>query len=583
VELNDNASKLDHMEAKQKLSYEEATSVVKEIEDQGGEGTYEGKGAGSFKASYDGEGNMTSETFPNAMTAAYGYNSIGEGTSLVYTKTNHCTGSECKWFEDTMTPSIHGEMMAQSSGLAKEQYRYASPGRLAEVQETPTGEHCTARIYADNEEGDRTSVITRESGSGECTATEGGKVERHTYDEANRNTDEEVQYEPLGNIARLPGADAGKYELETEYYADGQARSQTQHETTNTYLLDPEGRTRLTETVVKLQATNVISHYPGPGGSVPSWTYNQTAGTWARDIVGFGGLVAVEESGKQAVLQIRDLQGNIVGTASLSEAVGKPQHMERSTEYGVPTTEKPEDKYGWLGTAGVSPSLPSGSIVQDGATYVPQLGAALQTSIAPEPAVSNVVTPFVITVPSFVPAAYVEAQGKSEAGGKPGGNTPVPGGEDAECTGMQACAASQKKGKGRVACNVKIYLGEKGGWVWDHAYASCPGETMPKASYLQACLFQEETEGTVGLTSEPYCGDAVIGEKDPKQLYAHYHEECGPFPEAVTYEGGAVFWLPGWEEPKKLVSTKGWHCGEASVEAYANLFWVLIETFSEGD
>ncbi len=582
TEVNDNASKLDHMEAKQKLNYEEATGAVSEIEDQGGEGTYEGKGAGTFKATYGPEGEMTSETYPNNMTAVYGYNSIGEGTSLAYTKNNHCTGSECKWFEDTLTPSIHGEAMLQNSSLAKEQYRYEAPGRLAEVQETPAGEHCTARIYANNEEGDRTSLTTRESGSGECTATEGGTVERHTYDEANRLTDEEVQYEPLGNITKLPGTDAGKYELETEYYADGQVRSQTQHETTNTYLLDPEGRTRLTETVVKLQATDTISHYPGPGGGAPSWTYNQTAGTWSRNIAGFDGLAAIEESGKQAVLQIRDLQGNIVGTASLSETAGKPQHMERSTEYGVPTTEKPEDKYGWLGTVGVSPSLPSGSIVQDGATYVPQLGAALQTTTTPEPAVSNVVTPFVITVPPFVPAAYVEAQGKSEAGGKPGGNKPVPGGEETECTGMQACTASHKKGKSRVACNVKIYVGEKGGWVWSHAYASCPGETMPKASFLQACLFQEETADVAGLTSEVYCGDAVIGEKHPNQLYAHYHEECGPFPEAAIYYGGAKFWMPDWDTTEDLVSKKGWQCGELTLEAYANLFWVLAETFSEG-
>jgi tripartite motif-containing protein 71 len=397
IEVDDDASKLDHMEAKQKLKYEETTGAVSEIEDLGGEGTYEGKGAGTFKATYDAEGNITSETYPNNMTAVYGYNSIGEATSLAYTKNNHCTGSECKWFEDSLTPSIHGEAMLQNSSLSKEQYRYEAPGRLAEVQETPAGEHCTARIYADNEEGDRTSLTTRESGTGECTATEGGKIERHTYDEANRLTDEEVQYEPLGNITKLPGVDAGKYELETEYYADGQARSQTQDGTTNTYQFDPEGRTRLTET--KPEIAKIISHYAGPGGSTPSWTYNQTAGTWARNIVGFGGLVAVEESGKQAILQLGDLQGNIVGTASLNETVGTPKHMERSTEYGVPTSVKPEDKYGWLGTAGVSSNLPSGSVVQDGSTYVPQIGAPLQSAPPEIPAPAFSAIPYVLTVP----------------------------------------------------------------------------------------------------------------------------------------------------------------------------------------
>lgn len=100
---------------------------------------------------------------------------------------------------------------------------------------------------------------------------------------------------------------------------------------------------------------------------------------------------------------------------------------------------------------------------------------------------------------------------------------------------------------------------------------------MPRASYLQACLFQEEANFVIGLSSETYCGHAVIGEEDPHQLYAHYHEECGG--EESIYLGGAKFWMPGWNETKKLVSEHGWRCGESTLEAYANFFWVLAESF----
>jgi YD repeat-containing protein len=475
TEVDYDASKLDHMEAKTKLHYEETTGNLSELEDVGGEGTYKGVGVGTFKAAYGPEGEITSETYPNDMTATYGYNSVDEGTSLAYQKNNHCTGGECEWFKDSLTPSIHGETLAQESTLAKDQYRFEQPGRLAEVKETPAGEDCTARIYTSNEEGSRTSLTTRKSATSECTATEGGEVQRHTYDEANRLTDEGVQYEPLGNIAKLPAVDAGGHILETSYNVDNQARSQTQGETTNTYLLDPEGRTRATETTVNLTVTTTIDHYPSPGGSAPSWTYNQTTGIWTRNITSFGGLAATEESGKEAVLQLRDLEGDIIGTASPSEAKGKPLTLERSTEYGVPTTEKPTDKYGWLGTLGITPTLPSGAIVQDGATYVPQLGAPLQTEATPEPAVVNTVAPFTITVTPFTPAASIEARSKTEEGGTPSGNLPEPEGEEGGCTGMTACSASvnphhhhgvaeyEEGGNGYAGCSIWTSYGTQDG------------------------------------------------------------------------------------------------------------------------
>ncbi|MGA8352793.1 MAG: hypothetical protein WB698_01320 [Solirubrobacteraceae bacterium] len=391
VEVNYDATKLGGMEAKQTLHYEESTGAVTEINESGSGGAH------TFKATFGLEGEMLSEHYPNNMTATYSTNSIGEDISLKYEKNNHCSGSECEWFTDSLTPSIHGEAMSQHSSLATEQYRYEQPGRLAEVQETPAGEHCTAQIYAYNEEGRRTTLTTRKSASSECNVSEGGEVQRHTYDEANRLTDEGIEYGALGNITKLPAADGGGHTLETTYYADGQVYSQSQNETTNTYQLDPEDRTSLTETSTKGLPTTTIAHYATPGGA-PSWIENRTAGTWTRNIIGFGGLVAVEESGKEAVLQLRDLQGNIIGTASLSETTGKPLTLERTTTFGVPVSEKPQDKYGWLGTEGLTSNLSSGTIVHDGMTYVPQLDMPIQAEGTPVPAPALTVAPYVITV-----------------------------------------------------------------------------------------------------------------------------------------------------------------------------------------
>jgi hypothetical protein len=99
---------------------------------------------------------MTSETYPNKMTASYtinGVDPVGETTSVVYEKTVDCA-SKCPeaWFSDSIVPSIHGETLQQTSTLAKESYTYDNPGRLLETQETPAGKGCVVRVYGYEEE-----------------------------------------------------------------------------------------------------------------------------------------------------------------------------------------------------------------------------------------------------------------------------------------------------------------------------------------------------------------------------------------------------------------------------------------------
>ncbi|HEV7942467.1 MAG TPA: SMP-30/gluconolactonase/LRE family protein [Solirubrobacteraceae bacterium] len=576
-EINYDASKLDHLADRERLRYEAATGQLAEIEDLGGEGTYKDAGTGTYKPAYGVEGELASETYPNNMTATYGYNSIGEGTSLTYVKNNYCTGSECEWFHDTLTPSVHGEAMSQTSNLATEQYRYEQPGRLAEVKETPAGEDCTAQLYAQNEEGDRTSLTTRPSGSSECTATEGGNVERHTYDEANRNTDEGVQYELFGNITKLPAADAGGQELTTEYYPDGQVQSQTQDETTNNYGYDPEGRTLHTETIKKLNTAITIAHYSGPGSSVPSWSYNQTAGTINRNVAAFGGLVAVEEAGKEALLQIRDLEGNVVGTAVLSESASHPHTLERATTYGVPTKEKPEDKYNWLGTGGITSSLSSGTIVQDGATYVPQLGAPLQTQGTPEPAIANVVTPFVITVAPFVPLKYVEAVGAADEGGTPSGNMPGPGGENsAGCTGLKACAAGHHKKGVKLKCELQTGIVIAHDEVLAFAMGRCGGAVIPSGSKSEVCLWGAFPENPSEFKGWKACAPNV-GNNDTYR-YAAVKMECGS---DLTYTIWGWFWMPGWRKGIVHNPEEEWKCkgGKSAFEEWEEPIYFTIEMF----
>jgi hypothetical protein len=54
-----------------------------------------------------------------------------------------------------------------------------------------------------------------------ASITEGGIVERHSYDEANRLTDAGVEYETFGNTTKMPSVDAGGHEI-TKAEAEGQ-------------------------------------------------------------------------------------------------------------------------------------------------------------------------------------------------------------------------------------------------------------------------------------------------------------------------------------------------------------------------
>ena len=125
------------------------------------------------------------------------------------------------WFKDTVVPSIHGQWLEPDEHASTKTYTYDAAGRLTQVQNTPAGKGCTTRIYAYDEDTNRTSLTTANQRKGEC-ATEGGTKENHTYDTADRLTDTGTTYNTFGDITSLPAADAGGIELTSTYYVDNQ-------------------------------------------------------------------------------------------------------------------------------------------------------------------------------------------------------------------------------------------------------------------------------------------------------------------------------------------------------------------------
>lgn len=354
----------------QNYAYDAKTGLMTKLVDSG---------AGTFTATYDVEGQMLTEGLPDGLLAKYTYNATAAAVGIEYEKKAHCEKT-CpeNWFSDAIVPSVHGETITQTSSLSNETYTYDATGRLTETQEiTPSAKICKARLYAYDEESNRLSQTNRESSTETCP-TEGGTVEKHVYDAANRLIDGEVTYDALGNETKLPATDAGKYELKSTFYNDGQVTTQTQHEQTIEYFYDPSGRTR--ETVSKGASTYTnITHYAGPGEAI-SWI-NEGSEKWSRNIPGIdGALDAIQSSTGTTTLQIHDLQGNIVGQTGTSETETKLQSSFNNTEFGVPTGSKTPAKYAWLGASGVKTEFETGIATEGGASYVPQIGRRIQTA-----------------------------------------------------------------------------------------------------------------------------------------------------------------------------------------------------------
>ena len=414
--------------SKQTYSYDETTKGLTKLTDSA---------AGNFTATYDAEGKLVSEVYPNNMCADYTYNAAGEATSVRYVKTTSCAEAEPVWYSDTRVPSARGETLNQTSTLGSESYSYDTLGRLTEVQETPAGEGCTTRLYTYEEESDRTALTTvKPGGEGQCQS-EGGTAEAHSYDTADRLLDAGVAYDKLGDIEKLPAIDAEGHELTSTFYVDGAVATQAQNGVSNEYRLDPAGRVRETITGPR----KALTHYDGPGEAA-AWTSEEEGKKWTRNIPGIDGtLSATQSNGETPVLQLHDLQGDVVATAADNTTETKLLTTYNSTEFGVPVGGKAPPKYAWLGAAGIASELASGVITEGATSYVPQIGRALQSEAVEPPGLqegSGGGAPY-----TFVEEAWVMEGAAREGAEAPG----LEAGREREAAEAAAAAAAAAAGE----------------------------------------------------------------------------------------------------------------------------------------
>jgi RHS repeat-associated protein len=347
----------------QKFGYDSTSGLLIELKDSS---------AGTFTAAYDADGNMIERGLPNGLVATTTYDEIGEPTKLSYVKVTNCS-EKCTWLEESNERSIYGQILAQTSLGSSHQYSYDPAGRLRLVNDTPKGGGCTTRVYAyEGEAGkdsNRTSMTTRAPEIGGACATKGGTTQSYSYDAGDRITGE-IAYDSFGRVTSLPGKYAGGSALTTSFFSNDMIASQSQAGLTNSYQLDATGRPReVTQTGTK--SGTEIFHYATATDSV-AWT--ERGGTWTRSAMGIGGeLAVIQPSSGEASLQLINLHGDVVATASLSPTTKELTGNFEFDEFGNPKKGSP-GRYGWLGGMQRRSELPSGVVQMGARSYVPSLG-----------------------------------------------------------------------------------------------------------------------------------------------------------------------------------------------------------------
>jgi RHS repeat-associated protein len=201
------------------------------------------------------------------------------------------------------------------------------------------------------------------------------QIGNSSYDSADRLTGAGFAYDPFGRMTSIPASHAGGGTLTSSYYANDMVRSQTQDGVTSSWLLDPT-QTRHRASVPNAGNQEIL-HYQD-GSDAPAWSEQLSNGAtveWTRYIEGIDGdLAAVYESKTaKATLELTNLHGDVVATASADPNATGPLQTFEADEFGNPRQPNTR-RYEWLGGKQRRTELPSGVIQMGVRSYVPAMG-----------------------------------------------------------------------------------------------------------------------------------------------------------------------------------------------------------------
>jgi RHS repeat-associated protein len=344
--------------------------------------------AGAFtNGTYDPDGKLTSETWPNGIIITNTFDEAGTQRSIIYTLPG-CGTSDCTLYSQQIDQTAQGQTADQTSTLSAQNYHYDANARLATVNDTVAG-GCTTRTYTFNTATDRTGLTTyNPAGDSSCQTTTAASTISWTYDSADRINTTGYTYDTLARTTTVPAADTQNPsggDLTTTYHVNDLVRSISQAGRTTTYTIDAtNNRVRSWTDSDGTTTTTKTNHYNGSDDS-PTWT-DESGSTWTRPISGLGSMACIASTNSTTTdkdWQITNLHGDVIATIHNSDT-GLTATSD-TTEYGTQRNINniAALRYGWLGAKQRAADTPSGIILMGARLYNPTTGRFLQTDPVP--------------------------------------------------------------------------------------------------------------------------------------------------------------------------------------------------------
>ncbi|MEU7587300.1 RHS repeat-associated core domain-containing protein [Micromonospora sp. NPDC049230] len=336
--------------------------------------------AGTFSGSYDADGTLISETWPNGMQVTTETDETGTQVGMTYVKPG-CASTDCTLHTESVVESTHGQWRDRSSSLSEQNYTYDQAGRLTSIQDTIGGQ-CTTRSYGFSTSSNRTSASAYGPGTdGVCQTSTPASSRTWTYDTADRVNTAGYAYDALGRTTTVPAIDTAVTSganATITYHSTDLVDTITQGGRTTDYVLDVTGeRVRSWTDNASGTALQSVHHYDGDEDS-PSWT-QETAARFTRPVSGLSAMAGIFDSeSAQVDWQITNLHGDLIATIHADDE-GLSRTSE-ATEYGTPRNpgDTGTQRYGWLGAKQRAADTPSGIILMGVRLYNPTTGRFLQ-------------------------------------------------------------------------------------------------------------------------------------------------------------------------------------------------------------
>ncbi|MFC0004532.1 ricin-type beta-trefoil lectin domain protein [Micromonospora siamensis] len=336
--------------------------------------------AGSFSGSYDADGGLVSESWPNGVQVSTETDETGTQVGLTYVKPG-CAATDCTLYTESVTESVHGQWRDHSSTLSGQRYTYDAVGRLTSLADEIGGQ-CATRSYGFSVSSNRNSATEYGPASdGGCQTTTAASSRTWTYDTADRVNTAGYVYDALGRTTTVPAVDTGNPaggNVTATYHVTDLVDTVTQNGRTTDYTLDVTGeRIRSWTDNASGTAVQAVNHYDGDDDS-PCWTQEDTD-TFTRPLSGLTGMAGIFDGGSGEVAwHLTNLHGDLV--AELDNTGEGLARTTEASEYGTPRNEGDigTERYGWLGAKQRAADVPSGIILMGVRLYNPTTGRFLQ-------------------------------------------------------------------------------------------------------------------------------------------------------------------------------------------------------------